>query len=394
MRVCDHGRLQTDSHVSPAAAGAMHDMAASAFTPALPTHACERRGLHLTPTCERRGLASFGDMALPSVVVLVAPRPSMRRGSLALAASGSTAAGNARRWQIMGLCALGCALGLYALHVGTMANSPPPVGRSGAAGFRAWCDFSVGASCSSVARSQYGVGLGIIKARGPFGFLALPNALYGVMYYVAMFVTQLPGTFSVARARQIALLLSGSALLGSVWLGFLLTFVIKNLCVVCVATYAVNGALFKLSLKDYNAFLQGGSSGVRVSEALQGGKTASGDKMSVGARAKGLVKADREARGEKGRAAAMHATSPGAGLLSGDRDSMNKQAGDSMNKQAGDPSETTPAACISEPDMSTKISARSATRAADVEDSQAESPEEDCRTNPEQTGNGKDGTTS
>ena len=275
-----------------------------------------------------------------------------------------------------------------------MANSPPPVGRSGAAGFRAWCDFSVGASCSSVARSQYGVGLGIIKARGPFGFLALPNALYGVMYYVAMFVTQLPGTFSVARARQIALLLSGSALLGSVWLGFLLTFVIKNLCVVCVATYAVNGALFKLSLKDYNAFLQGGSSGVRVSEALQGGKTASGDKMSVGARAKGLVKADREARGEKGRAAAMHATSPGAGLLSGDRDSMNKQAGDSMNKQAGDPSQTTPAACISEPDMSTKISARSATRAADVEDYQAESPEEDCQTNPEQTGNGKDGTTS
>ncbi|MGB1605669.1 MAG: hypothetical protein ACPIOQ_73745, partial [Promethearchaeia archaeon] len=138
-----------------------------------------------------------------------------------------------------------------------------------------------------------------------------------------------------------------------------------------------------------NAFLQGGSSGVRVSEALQGGKTASGDKMSVGARARGLVKADREARGEKGRAAAMHATSPGAGLLSGDRD----ESPDS-NKQAGDPTETTPAACISEPEMSTKISARSATRAADVEDSQAKSTEEDCQMNPEQTGNGKDGTTS
>jgi hypothetical protein len=44
-------------------------------------------------------------------------------------------------------------------------------------------------------RSQYGIGLGLIKANGPWGFLALPNALYGIVYYVALALTQLPSTF-------------------------------------------------------------------------------------------------------------------------------------------------------------------------------------------------------
>ena len=43
-------------------------------------------------------------------------------------------------------------------------------------------------------RSQYGIGLGLIKANGPWGFLALPNALYGIFYYVALSLTQLPST--------------------------------------------------------------------------------------------------------------------------------------------------------------------------------------------------------
>jgi hypothetical protein len=54
----------------------------------------------------------------------------------------------------------------------------------------------------------------------------------------------------------------------------------QNLCVVCIGTYAVNAALFKLSLADYNAVL----AWLRP--------------PSVGARAKGLVFSDRAARGE------------------------------------------------------------------------------------------------
>jgi len=173
---------------------------------------------------------------------------------------------------------------LYAFYVGNMAMASPPVGgRAAKSGFKARCDFSTGASCSTVARSQYGVGLGLIKPNGPWGFLALPNSSYGVIYYVAMLFTQLPSAYSVPRARQIALILSACALFASFYLGYLLVFVIKNLCVVCVATYLVNGALFKLSISDYQAVLA----------SMRTQRTSS----AAAARARGLVSADRQARG-------------------------------------------------------------------------------------------------
>jgi hypothetical protein len=102
---------------------------------------------------------------------------------------------------------------------------------------------------------QYGVGLGLIKPNGPWGFLALPNAVYGMVLYLAIFLTNLPSTFASARARQIALILSTCSLFVSVYLGYLLAFVLKNLCVVCVATYLVNAALFSLCWADYKRAL-------------------------------------------------------------------------------------------------------------------------------------------
>ena len=217
------------------------------------------------------------------------------------------------------LCALGCVLGLYAFYVGTMATASPPVGARGAqSGFKAWCDFSTGASCSTVARSQYGVGLGLIKPNGPWGFLALPNSLYGIIYYVAMFFTQLPSTYAVPRARQIALILSGGALFASFYLGYLLVFVIKNLCVVCVATYVVNGALFRLSLLDYQAVL----ASLRTKR-----------KSSAVSRAKGLVLSDRVARGEQDRAATADADKAN---IEQDKSGSQDKAKEDDEKETGD----------------------------------------------------------
>ena len=41
---------------------------------------------------------------------------------------------------------------------------------------------------------QLSVGLGLIKAKGAFGFLALPNSVYGIIYYIALSLTHLPST--------------------------------------------------------------------------------------------------------------------------------------------------------------------------------------------------------
>lgn len=76
------------------------------------------------------------------------------------------------------LCAVGAALALYALYLdGAIAAAG-----AGADSFKAGCDFGGAASCSTVAKSKYAKGLGLINPRGAFGFLALPNAIYGLAY--------------------------------------------------------------------------------------------------------------------------------------------------------------------------------------------------------------------
>jgi vitamin-K-epoxide reductase (warfarin-sensitive) len=263
---------------------------------------------------------------------------------------------------VAALCALGCVLGLYAFYVGTMATASPPVGARGAqSGFKAWCDFSTGASCSTVARSQYGVGLGLIKPNGPWGFLALPNSLYGIIYYVAIFFTQLPSTYAVPRARQIALILSGGALFASFYLGYLLVFVIKNLCVVCVATYVVNGALFRLSLLDYQAVL----ASLRTSR-----------KSSAVSRAKGLVMSDRVARGEQDRAGTAD---DDKASIEQDKSGSEDEAKEGDEKETGDQAvEGVGEATVADGNEASETAATTAKTAADDEGCAEEKDKKDA----------------
>mmetsp|Transcript_22994 Transcript_22994/g.35971 ORF Transcript_22994/g.35971 Transcript_22994/m.35971 type:complete len:174 (+) Transcript_22994:143-664(+) len=75
------------------------------------------------------------------------------------------------KWVVPTLCLIGIGLTSYALHIETMAKAQ--------ASFRAACDFG-SVSCSRVAKSVYGTGLGLIDKKSPLGFLAMSNALYGL----------------------------------------------------------------------------------------------------------------------------------------------------------------------------------------------------------------------
>jgi hypothetical protein len=79
-------------------------------------------------------------------------------------------------WKVVAACTVGAALALYALYLEGAASAAAAAAKS----FKAGCDFGGAASCSSVATSAYAKGLGLINPRGPFGFLALPNAVYGL----------------------------------------------------------------------------------------------------------------------------------------------------------------------------------------------------------------------
>jgi uncharacterized membrane protein len=92
-------------------------------------------------------------------------------------------------WKVTALCAVGAALALYALYLdGAVAAAD-----AGAKSFKAGCDFGGAASCSTVARSQFATGLGLINPRGPIGFLALPNSIYGLVYVLPPIECAAPG---------------------------------------------------------------------------------------------------------------------------------------------------------------------------------------------------------
>ncbi|XP_058443489.1 vitamin K epoxide reductase complex subunit 1-like protein 1 [Malaya genurostris] len=105
-------------------------------------------------------------------------------------------------------------------------------------GYQAMCDISERVSCTKVFTSEYGRGFGIVGSiLGADSALNLPNGFYGIFYY--FLVAGLAFSNNIRVARLTAYLIGLSNLL-SIYLAYLLYFVLEDLCVVCVTTYAVN----------------------------------------------------------------------------------------------------------------------------------------------------------
>jgi len=129
----------------------------------------------------------------------------------------------------------GLGLSGYALFVEVNAEKDPE-------NYKAMCDVDDAHSCTTVFRSKYGKGFGVIgdlmgDQKHP---LNQPNSVYGLIFYslgLLLFVC------AGQRSKIVAELLFYMTILSnfmSCYLGYLLYAVLKNLCYVCVATYAVN----------------------------------------------------------------------------------------------------------------------------------------------------------
>jgi|LauGreSuBDMM15SN_2_FD.fasta_scaffold26770_2 vitamin-K-epoxide reductase (warfarin-sensitive) len=128
----------------------------------------------------------------------------------------------------------GMALSLYALHVEHESSQD--------SSFRSLCDFSPEVSCSKVFQSEYGKiwsKLGLIPKDS---VLDQPNALYGFVFYCIIATT----TFfkKNAIASHVALFFGAASVLLSAYLGYILAFVMKHFCALCVSTYVCNGGIF------------------------------------------------------------------------------------------------------------------------------------------------------
>jgi vitamin-K-epoxide reductase (warfarin-sensitive) len=122
----------------------------------------------------------------------------------------------------------GVAVSLYALYVERHAKDD---------GFVALCDLSPTVSCSDVLTSEFSHVLSYWRLVAPGSALDVPNAALGVLFYL--------GALSHALLPRAAVL--GAATLSvalSLYLAYVLAFVLHDTCVLCISTYVLNFLIF------------------------------------------------------------------------------------------------------------------------------------------------------
>uniref|UniRef100_A0A182Q7Z1 vitamin-K-epoxide reductase (warfarin-sensitive) n=1 Tax=Anopheles farauti TaxID=69004 RepID=A0A182Q7Z1_9DIPT len=131
---------------------------------------------------------------------------------------------------LVGLSVVGFLLSLYTSYVELRAEQD----RS----YRALCDISERISCTKVFTSSYGRGFGIVgQLFGDGSLLNVPNGFYGIFYYFLVAALSFNDNLFAARLNSYLILVSNGL---SLYLAYLLYFVLQDMCIVCVTTYAVN----------------------------------------------------------------------------------------------------------------------------------------------------------
>ncbi|CAB3261390.1 unnamed protein product [Arctia plantaginis] len=114
-------------------------------------------------------------------------------------------------------------------------------------GYKALCDISERASCSRVLSSKYAKGFGLLSSESS---LKVPNCIYGIVFYsLVIFLS----TFEQLLVTRVMFVFALSSIATSLYLAYLLAFVLYDFCVVCVSTYIVNGVLTALVYKKMTA---------------------------------------------------------------------------------------------------------------------------------------------
>ncbi|KAL0994792.1 hypothetical protein UPYG_G00127220 [Umbra pygmaea] len=146
------------------------------------------------------------------------------------------------RWERIArllVCVLGILLSVYAFHVETE--------KSRDSNYRAMCDVSNTISCSKVFTSRWGRGFGLLGSIfGDDSAMNQPNSVYGILFYVFQLLL---GITVSAMAALILMTTSILSVMGSLYLGYILYFVLKDFCIICLTTYALNFILFVLNYK-------------------------------------------------------------------------------------------------------------------------------------------------
>ncbi|CAL1529186.1 unnamed protein product [Lymnaea stagnalis] len=145
-------------------------------------------------------------------------------------------------WSSMGdvlfFNTLGAVLCLYALHVELRKEKDPS--------YKALCDIGDNMSCSRVLTSEYSQGFGVMHVFfGKNHILNSRNCNMGLVVYIVNILMCL--ALPTPLAASIMYYSSIVNVLGCVYLAVILFFVLKDVCLVCLSMYAINGSLLYLT---------------------------------------------------------------------------------------------------------------------------------------------------
>ncbi|KAM4698347.1 vitamin K epoxide reductase complex subunit 1-like protein 1 [Rhinophrynus dorsalis] len=137
------------------------------------------------------------------------------------------------------LCSLGIALSVYAYHVETS--------RERDANYTALCDINPSVSCSKVFTSRWGRGFGLVEQIfGSQSLMNQPNSVFGILFYGLQILLGFVGSVTAAVTLLGTSLMS---IAGSLYLAYILFYVLEDFCVICVTTYVLNFALLLLNVQ-------------------------------------------------------------------------------------------------------------------------------------------------
>uniref|UniRef100_A0ACB8EDB1 Vitamin K epoxide reductase complex subunit 1-like protein 1 n=1 Tax=Sphaerodactylus townsendi TaxID=933632 RepID=A0ACB8EDB1_9SAUR len=94
---------------------------------------------------------------------------------------------------------------------------------------------------------RWGRGFGLLGSIfGKDSVINQPNSVFGLVFYV---LQMLLGTTASAVAALVLMMSSLVSVIGSLYLAYILYFVLKEFCIVCVVTYLLNFILFIINYK-------------------------------------------------------------------------------------------------------------------------------------------------
>nr|UVZ36595.1 Vitamin K epoxide reductase complex subunit 1 [Rattus tiomanicus] len=139
----------------------------------------------------------------------------------------------------LALCLAGLALSLYALHV--------KAARARNEDYRALCDVGTAISCSRVFSSRWRRGFVLVDhVLASDSIINQSNSIPSCTLYTVQLL------LGCLRGRWASILLILSSLVsvaGSLYLAWILFFVLYDFCIVCITTYAINAGLMLLSFQ-------------------------------------------------------------------------------------------------------------------------------------------------